>query len=358
MLTEKQINKIQAKIGYTFSNPALLSQAFTRRSWAVAEGEKDNEILEFFGDRILDFTVVRDFCEQYGRIDCKGEYSFGRTVGEISKMDVAIVKNANLAEKIDALGLGKYLQAESFVEKRKLKSKADLFEAILGAVAMDCDWNFPKIRQVFYKMMYGHYICDSDEINANSIGITRAEDWIDFFNTEIWKFDILKTKNVYESIETGSLCQFYIILNGKSCLVTGVGKNEQESMIKACECGYRIIKMVLSKEVFEDIRYIDQVYLLRNCGYLCNFDIHFELYPHVSRGENDLWRCFGTLKDLEVEFVAEDSSMGEARESVAYAILSEVLGIEEFEENQTEQTHEIHGQGLLKLILSRYNIAV
>ena len=73
---------------------------------------------------------------------------------------------------------------------------------------------------------------------------------------------------------------------------------------------------------------------------------------------NDLWRCFGTLKDLEVEFVAEDSSMGEARESVAYAILSEVLGIEEVEEDESEQSHEIHGQGLLKLILSRYNIAV
>ena len=273
-------------------------------------------------------------------------------------MDVALVKNANLAEKIDALEFGKYLQADSFVEKRKLKSKADLFEAILGAVALDSDWNFPTIRQVVYKMLYGHYIRVNNEANIKSVGITRSEDWIDFFNTEIWKFDIFKTKNEYSSIKSGSLCQFYVILNGKSCLVTGVGKNEQESMTKAFETGYRIIKMVLSKEIFEDIRYIDQVYLLRNCGYMCNFDIHFEFYPHVSRGENDLWRCFGTLKDLELEFVAEDSSMGDAQESVAYAILSEILGIEEFEENQTKQTHDVHGQGLLKLIMSRYNIAV
>ena len=54
VLTEKQINKIQEKIGYTFNNPVLLSQAFTRRSRAAVEGVKDNEILEFFGDRILD----------------------------------------------------------------------------------------------------------------------------------------------------------------------------------------------------------------------------------------------------------------------------------------------------------------
>ena len=52
---------IQSQIGYTFNNLDLLQQAFTRRSYSEENGGENNEVLEFIGDKVLDFFVVKLF---------------------------------------------------------------------------------------------------------------------------------------------------------------------------------------------------------------------------------------------------------------------------------------------------------
>lgn len=58
-MDEKEIKFIQDQIGYTFKNQELLVQAFTRRSYSMENGGQDNEVLEFIGDKALDFVVVK-----------------------------------------------------------------------------------------------------------------------------------------------------------------------------------------------------------------------------------------------------------------------------------------------------------
>ena len=50
---------IQDQIGYEFKNLSLLMQAFTRRSYSEENGGENNEVLEFIGDKVLDFFVVK-----------------------------------------------------------------------------------------------------------------------------------------------------------------------------------------------------------------------------------------------------------------------------------------------------------
>ena len=53
----KSLSALQARLEYTFSDPALLNQALKHRSYvyAVAEGSiASNERLEFLGDAVLD----------------------------------------------------------------------------------------------------------------------------------------------------------------------------------------------------------------------------------------------------------------------------------------------------------------
>lgn len=380
MLKESQMKKIQEKIGYTFENPVLLSQAFTRKTWAVANGRKDNEVLEFFGDRILDFAATRDFFEQYGKINNKGEYASVRTVGELCKMESDLVKNAYLSEKITELGLTKHMQVKKAEEKCSAKVKGDLFEAILGAVAIDSGWNIAEIQQVYHAMMYSRGkgaagTCDFCAEDENQ-EMLSAKDYIDLFETEIWKYDVFKTQNEYTAREKGSECHFLMNVNGKFCKVTGFGCTDHEAKISASERGYRIVRLVMEKELFADMRYTDQLYLLRNCGYASDFDFHYELYPHAAKGEDDLWRCFGSFRISENEFVAEDSTMSGAQEAAARAMLFEALEIDNPDEEQSYVTESncesadddivsaetpaasrakvIRGQGLLKLILSKY----
>ena len=51
---------VQGQIGYDFKNLDLLQQAFTRRSYTAENGGENNEVLEFIGDKALDFVVVKD----------------------------------------------------------------------------------------------------------------------------------------------------------------------------------------------------------------------------------------------------------------------------------------------------------
>ncbi len=50
---------VQEQIGYDFKNLGLLQQAFTRRSYTVENGGDNNEVLEFIGDKALDFVIVK-----------------------------------------------------------------------------------------------------------------------------------------------------------------------------------------------------------------------------------------------------------------------------------------------------------
>ena len=50
---------VQGQIGYDFKNLDMLQQAFTRRSYTVENGGENNEVLEFIGDKALDFVIVK-----------------------------------------------------------------------------------------------------------------------------------------------------------------------------------------------------------------------------------------------------------------------------------------------------------
>ena len=62
------IEDIQKKIGYTFKNKELLYQAFTRSSYTAETGDESNETLEFIGDRVLDYVVVKLIVEYFSFI--------------------------------------------------------------------------------------------------------------------------------------------------------------------------------------------------------------------------------------------------------------------------------------------------
>ena len=53
-------------IGYTFKDKMLLRKCFTHSSYAHENGEQDNELLEFFGDAIIQFVVT-----EYLATNCK-----------------------------------------------------------------------------------------------------------------------------------------------------------------------------------------------------------------------------------------------------------------------------------------------
>ena len=158
---------IEEKIGYRFNNPDLLRQAFVRKSHANEHGGQHNEVLEHFGDAVLNFAVKRYLFERYGswtelsknynyRID-RNEFVSLFDEGRLTVIGQKIVRNSRLATCIDRLDLARFLIMNSGEIKQgaatKVLVKANLFEAVVGAVAIDCYWNSEKILCVVKKML-------------------------------------------------------------------------------------------------------------------------------------------------------------------------------------------------------------
>ena len=74
-MTTEEIVFVQDSIDYAFKNPELLEQAFTRSSYTKEHGGESNEVLEFIGDKALDFVVVKLLSDQFGKVREADAYS-------------------------------------------------------------------------------------------------------------------------------------------------------------------------------------------------------------------------------------------------------------------------------------------
>lgn len=160
---------IQEKIGYRFNNINLLYQAFTRRSYSEEFGGENNEILEFNGDSTLNYYVTKMMIKELSSIkqDSKyrdknfvlSEYFIKQNIdeGDLSKLREEINCNKNLSIQIDHLEFAKYMWMSKGDKNKRVyeeeKVKADLFEAIIGAVDEDSNSNQEILQTVIKKIL-------------------------------------------------------------------------------------------------------------------------------------------------------------------------------------------------------------
>lgn len=148
---------LEEKTGYIIQQNYLLNQAFTRSSFSAEQGGENNEILEFIGDQVLNYYVVKIIAKQYGALNYEGDYSFRVRQNRFTMLKQMLVNNETLAKTIDEWGIIDYLivgKSDYLNEvDKQVKVKADLFEAILGAIAVSSDWNSDVLENAVGKML-------------------------------------------------------------------------------------------------------------------------------------------------------------------------------------------------------------
>ena len=122
---------LEATLGYSFNDPALLRLALTHRSLeAEDELESSNERLEFLGDAVLGLAIA-DLLLAAGNLD----------EGSMAKVRAAVVDEATLAGIARDLGLGDHVRLGKGELASGGSSKssilADALEAVIGAVFLD-----------------------------------------------------------------------------------------------------------------------------------------------------------------------------------------------------------------------------
>jgi ribonuclease III len=122
---------LQARLGYTFRDPAHLESALTHRSM----GPTHNERLEFLGDSIVNFVVAEALFQKYGEA----------REGKLTRMRAALVRGQSLSELARRLQLGEALRLGSGERKsggrRRDSILADAMEAVIGAIYLDGGMN-------------------------------------------------------------------------------------------------------------------------------------------------------------------------------------------------------------------------
>ena len=136
---------VRDTIGYEFINENLLRQAFTRRAFAVEYGLPGcNEELEFLGDTVLNTMVTRDMLRQLAWVDeyrTKAPFTVRLQEGGLTKIRSAYVNKEFLAGRVAELGLDKLILYGTGEEPTE-SSREDVLEALLGAAAIDSNWDW------------------------------------------------------------------------------------------------------------------------------------------------------------------------------------------------------------------------
>ncbi len=121
------LQSLQKRLEHAFSNPRLLQQALTHRSFSADH----NERVEFLGDSVLNLAVAGLLYERLSELP----------EGDLSRVRANLVKQDTLHQLAVQLGLPPLLrlgegEAKSGGNKRP-SILADALEAVIGAVYLD-----------------------------------------------------------------------------------------------------------------------------------------------------------------------------------------------------------------------------
>jgi ribonuclease-3 len=163
---------LQTRIDYHFSNPALLRESLTHKSFSnerPGESVPDNERLEFLGDAVLDLVVSRGIFHDFPALP----------EGELTRIRAEVVSEKGLAAIARELNLGSCLLLGRGEERSGGREKesllADALEALLGAVF--CDGGFDRVSSVI-EASFGSAVALSASRKAGIDHKTRLQELV------------------------------------------------------------------------------------------------------------------------------------------------------------------------------------
>lgn len=247
------------------------------------------------------------------------------------------------------LGLSKYfIMSKGDLENKVQFSKSameDLFESLIGAVALDSNWNLNEIQSVVECML-----------NFDAVDEIEIDNYIDYLQQwSLTRYSVLPDVHItkldrYESPvspllnsnqkrakwqHTGAI----MIDNVKKCMIKlsdipyvfiGYGYSNSEARKLASEEAYKYLaEQNLLLSITDEIECpnineaISQLETLARRGYFSIPEYEFA-EKHDSNG-NPVWTSTCRIKEIEKTFKSKSSSKKEAKKSSAYKMLKYVL---------------------------------
>ena len=358
---------VQNALGYTFANERLLLQAFTRKSYYLNVRDHrdeieyelrgaDYEVLELAGDSLLSAATYKVFLRQHARFLGKAEhgelYFCDYDEGELAARKQHYTSKEYLLNRCLELGFDKFIRFGPDDDQSKPDPKEDIMEAIVGAVAIDADWDMEVIEDVVERLLDIHLEFDPWDEKQDKFNILNS-----------WWQKRFGRRPEYKTWKTGEIgrdgCALYgcslafplteldserdwgkwiertraedrIFLprfdydhetNTASFKSTRISRSEARSM-----CAEDALHFIKAAGLFMDLRSsgiepriedaINQLQILHQRGYIGEVEYTFDDY-------DTKWECYcsvDTFKD-----VMEGESKKDAKKKAAFAVLVQIM---------------------------------
>ena len=162
---DPRLDALQKRLGYTYSEQALLSRALTHRSF----GADHNERLEFLGDAVLNLAISSLLFERFG----------GSDEGDLTRVRAHLVREESLHRAALTLGLPDVMRLSEGEARgggaQRPSILADALEALIGAAYLDGGFEcaFQLVRRLF-----GDVITSSEAHAWSKDAKTELQEWL------------------------------------------------------------------------------------------------------------------------------------------------------------------------------------
>ena len=342
---------IQEQIGYVFKNPDLLEQAFVRRSYSQEHGGENNEVLEFIGDKALDFVVVKLLAERYGSFTSANdnydpnedwdEFVSDLDEGQLTEIKKKLVCKHMLAKRIRMMGFQyQLIMGKSDVDQNAQDNESvqeDLFEAIIGAVALDSNWNLTTLENVVDLMLDPFFYLDEgfdNEINY----VELLQQW---YQKKYHRIPLYEYPKWLSWVEQNSIhrrgnisCKLSLVFeNGNAEMFEATGYTKSEARMVVAEQAYRYLDdcnmlFTVRDEIGEPNieKAINQLQELYQKDYIG--EPWYEFSESFDSNGNPLWRCECHVEGQERYHYDYFSSKKQGKKAMAYDMLCDILNWE------------------------------
>ncbi|KAI5149603.1 endoribonuclease Dicer [Enteropsectra breve] len=158
LLSENIVN-IENILGYSFANKGLLERAVIHPSYDNLFGSDPFQNLELVGDSALDLFVVEKIYGD-GQNECPEDMHRGKG-GYVNNQSIRnIIFNTGLRSEIKTYfdKPEESMAVDENINDKMKKSKiySDIFEAIVGAILVDLNWDFGSFREAMDRKIWGY----------------------------------------------------------------------------------------------------------------------------------------------------------------------------------------------------------
>lgn len=339
------IDEVQNQIDYQFDNKDLLFQAFTRKSWSHENGGKNNEELEFIGNTVLDFVVVKALTELYGDMtsnlknydpnkDADEFYFDGQNEGTLTVLKSKLVDKKMLARRIDSLGFKDYLfMGNGDIKEHKEDEpsvKEDLFEAILGAVAVDSNWDIDSLVDVVDAMLNIDYYIENG-FDDDEDYVALVQEWCQKNNGYIPCYSYNEWDDCYQA-------NLLLDTSRGKIHYSGNGASKMKARMDCARMAYEDLDnndelWTIMDELPDVINLDNAINVLQELaqkGYQDYPEYVFDDDPSHDEEGNQKWKCTCSVmvNGKEICWLATSSSKKTAKKISAYSCICQEFGFE------------------------------